>query len=153
EGHHPSLQRKLLTLQLVCPRPELDGNQPGHCGLPHSGGAGMSSTKGCKQPDHTPADCCDLRKAHSGFSSRLSGWASPGALLAAVAAVLALAGAADAQVTSIDNFESYADSTALRMVWVALAPLPSSSVTLDPAGITGKSMSIAYDVSTGTNTV
>ena len=67
--------------------------------------------------------------------------------------MLALAGAADAQVTSIDNFESYADSTALRMVWVALAPLPSSSVTLDPAGITGKSMSIAYDVSTGTNTV
>lgn len=76
-----------------------------------------------------------------------------GALLSVFFAALALANAARAQVTPVDDFESYADSTALQAAWVAIAPLPSSSVTLDPAGITGKSMSIAYDVSAGTNAV
>ena len=74
-------------------------------------------------------------------------------LLAACGMLLVCATAAHAQVTTIDNFESYADSTALRAAWAAIAPLASSSVTLNPAGITGKSMSIAYDVSTGTNSV
>jgi len=76
-----------------------------------------------------------------------------GALLSGFVAVLALASAARAQITLIDDFESYADSTALLTAWVAIAPLAAASVTLDPAGITGKSMSIAYDVSAGTNAV
>jgi hypothetical protein len=58
-----------------------------------------------------------------------------------------------AQVVPIDDFESYPDSAALRAAWNPIAPLPSASVTLDSTGITGKSMSIAYDVSVGTNAV
>ncbi|MGH7789277.1 MAG: hypothetical protein ACRERC_20575 [Candidatus Binatia bacterium] len=75
------------------------------------------------------------------------------ALLMGLLAVVALASAAQAQVTVIDDFESYANSAALQATWVAIAPLPAASVTLDPAGITFSSMSIAYDVSTGTNAV
>jgi hypothetical protein len=51
-------------------------------------------------------------------------------------------------VTVVDDFESYANSAALQAVWVAQAPLPIANVTLVAAGITGKSMSVAYDVST-----
>jgi hypothetical protein len=53
----------------------------------------------------------------------------------------------------VDDFESYANSAALQAAWVAVAPLAAADVTLDPAGITGKSMSIDYDVSAGTNSV
>src|SRR5215470_1324607 len=66
------------------------------------------------------------------------------------AIVLGLAQVAGAQVTSIDDFEGYASSAALEAAWVAIAPLAPADVTLDPAGITGKSMRIAYDVSGGT---
>jgi len=81
-----------------------------------------------------------------------SGRARQGAIVG-IWAVLALASAARAQVTSVDNFESYADSTALRAAWVAVAPFMSSDETLDTSGITGQSMSIAYDVSSGDNAV
>lgn len=76
-----------------------------------------------------------------------------GAALGTAVAILALATAARAQFTVIDDFESYADSTALEAVWNALAPLPGADVTLAPVGITGQSMRIAYDVSAGTNAV
>lgn len=73
-------------------------------------------------------------------------------VLACLSAVL-LAGSARAQVTVVDDFESYADSTALRAAWVAVAPFMSANETLDTTGITGKSLSIAYDVSAGDNAV
>lgn len=60
-----------------------------------------------------------------------------------------MASAGRAQFTVIDDFESYADDAALRAAWVAVAPLASTSVTLDPS----QSMSIAYDVSAGVNAV
>jgi len=66
---------------------------------------------------------------------------------------LSLAERAAAEVAVVDDFESYASSTALQAAWVAIAPLSTASVTLDTAGIDGKSMRIAYDVSTGTNAV
>ena len=58
-----------------------------------------------------------------------------------------------AQVSVVDDFESYANSAALQAAWVAVAPFTAADVTLDPAGITGKSMSIDYDVSGGANAV
>ena len=78
---------------------------------------------------------------------RLSG------LLGACIAAFAMAGVAHAQVTVIDDFESYANDAALQAAWVAAAPLTAADVTLDTTGITGKSMSIDYDVSGGTNSV
>ena len=76
-----------------------------------------------------------------------------GGLLSGFIAALAAATAARAQVTVVDDFESYADSAALQSAWVAIAPLMAADVTLDLTGITGKSMSIDYDVSAGTNAV
>lgn len=70
-----------------------------------------------------------------------------GIAIAVVCAVLTGAPAARAQVTLIDDFESYADDAALRAAWVAVPTFMSSGETLDTTGITGKSMSIAYDVS------
>ena len=95
----------------------------------------------------------DLRGVHSTCNLLGSTPGHRGALLSAIFAVLALASAAGAQITVLDDFESYADSTALQAAWVAIAPLSSADVTLDTAGIDGKSMSIAYDVSRGTNAV
>ena len=74
-------------------------------------------------------------------------------LLSWLVAVLALAGVAQAQVTLIDDFESYGSSANLQAAWVALPPLPAANVTLQPAGISGKSMSVQYDLSAGTNAV
>src|SRR5262245_33923367 len=89
--------------------------------------------------------------AHSGRIDRPSRQPRLGAVLAAVVVALTLHSRnATAQVTPIENFESYADSTALQTVWIATAP---PSVTLDPAGITGKSMRVDYDVSAGPNSV
>ena len=76
-----------------------------------------------------------------------------GALACVFSTALAVASVARAQITIIDNFESYANSAALQAAWVAIAPLPSANVTLDTTGINGKSMSIDYDVSAGTNAV
>src|SRR5215468_6796840 len=83
-------------------------------------------------------------------SSRPARWTG---LAFAFAAALAVASVAQAQITVIDNFESYANSAALQAKWVAIAPLPSASATLDTTGINGKSMSTDYDVSAGTNAV
>ena len=112
----------------------------------------MTGTKSGGQPSHVQGYCCKRGAAHPLFNL-LSRLARGGASLSVVCAALALASAAAAQVTVVDDFESYANSAALQAAWVAQAPLPSASVTLDPAGITGKSMSIAYDVSAGTNAV
>jgi len=73
--------------------------------------------------------------------------------LLAFAVALALPSIARAQITLIDNFESYANSAALQAAWVAIPPLAAADVTLDATGINGKSMSIDYDVSAGTNAV
>ncbi len=72
---------------------------------------------------------------------------------AVLVGAFAAASAARAQVTVIDDFESYANSAALQAAWVAIAPLTSADVTLDTSGITGQSMSIDYDVSAGANAV
>ncbi|HSQ00844.1 MAG TPA: hypothetical protein VL049_26765, partial [Candidatus Dormibacteraeota bacterium] len=74
-------------------------------------------------------------------------------LLAGFVAAFAMASTAGAQITVVDDFESYADSAALQAAWVAIAPLMAADVTLYLTGITGKSMSIDYDVSAGTNAV
>lgn len=92
-------------------------------------------------------------EGESVLMSRRSRLTQHGLVVASVCAVLALASAARAQVTLVDDFESYADSTALRAAWVAVAPFMSSGETLDTSGINGKSMSIAYDVSIGDNAV
>jgi hypothetical protein len=83
-------------------------------------------------------------------SSRLTHWV---ALAFVFSAALAMASVARAQITVIDDFESYANSAALQAAWAAIAPLLSADVTLDATGINGKSMSIDYDVSAGTNAV
>src|SRR5689334_4455653 len=75
------------------------------------------------------------------------------AMLSTLAAVFALSGVARAQMTVLENFESYADDNALRAAWVPQAPLPPGNVTLVNAGIDGKSMSITYNLAGGTNTV
>ena len=83
-------------------------------------------------------------------SPRRAHW---GALALVFAAALTAASVARAQITVIDNFELYANSAALEAEWVAIPPLLSANVTLDATGINGKSMSIDYDVSAGTNAV
>jgi hypothetical protein len=113
----------------------------------------MTGTESRKQTNQTAVDRSELGIAQAVFTHRSSRLTRRGALLSVCFAALALASAARAQVILVDDFESYADSTALRMAWVAQAPLLSTSVTLDTSGITGQSMSIAYDVSTGTNAV
>lgn len=101
-----------------------------------------------QQPSHAHTNRCRLEVAHSVCGDSPSGLARRAVLLAVLSAVLAVATAAQAQFTVIDNFESYADSTALQAAWVAIPPLPSADVTLDTTGISGKSMSVAYDVNT-----
>jgi hypothetical protein len=86
-------------------------------------------------------------------SSRQGAGVRLGAWLSLAVAALVLASSAGAQITVVDDFESYANSAALQAAWVAIAPLPTGNVTLDTTGITGQSMSIAYDVSGGTNAV
>src|SRR5271156_2515199 len=114
---------------------------------------GMTATKSCTQTDYARGDHSELDVAPLLGVSPSSRSARPGVWLSICFTALALASAARAQVTVVEDFESYADSTALRAAWVAIAPLPSSSVTLDTSGITGQSMNIAYDVSVGTNAV
>ena len=111
----------------------------------------MTRTRSCSQLDR--ADRSGTNLAGPVRSDRMAGMARSGALLAMLLATLALASTATAQFTVIDDFESYANSAALQTAWVAIAPLPVASVTLDATGITGKSMSVAYDVSGGTNAV
>lgn len=76
-----------------------------------------------------------------------------GGLLSAVCAALAFAATASAQMTTVENFESYASDAALRAAWVPQAPLPPGNVTLVNPGIDGQSMSITYNVAGGANTV
>src|SRR5262245_30162144 len=88
-----------------------------------------------------------------GSFARVSSMVVGGGRLFLLLAAVMLPGFAQAQVTPIENFESYADSATMRARWVPVSPLPGSSVTLDPTGIDGKSLRLAYDVKAGSNAV
>jgi hypothetical protein len=64
-----------------------------------------------------------------------------------------MASPATAQFFVIDTFESYANDMALQAAWVAQMPLPPGNVTLTNTGISGKSMSVVYNVASGDNAV
>jgi hypothetical protein len=113
----------------------------------------MTGTESRHESSPAIADRCALEAATGVPTHRSARLAARSVLLSVCFAAVALASAARAQVILVDDFESYADSTALRAAWVAQAPLAPASVTLDTSGINGQSMSIAYDVSTGTNAV
>ena len=71
-----------------------------------------------------PAMRSAMEFAQSRPAHRLHGPTGLGVLLFAFCAALALSRVASAQMDILENFESYADDTALRAAWVPLAPLP-----------------------------
>lgn len=113
----------------------------------------MTGTKWGHQPNRAYAVRSAVEAARSGAINRPSRLMGRGALLSVFFAALVLATPARGQFTIIEDFESYASDAALRAAWVPIAPLPPGNVTLTATGITGKSMSIVYNVSNSDNAV